>query len=421
MVGLPVEGPRNPAASHNSHNNSDGGYLRNAHSQLRSRTHARRSGQLFSSCYSAEMTEHVVVLGAPVRRPRARNWVIRIGSRQGSHHAHRQERCVHVRLFQARHHVRSTSSPPRYGTPIDEITKPGVEFRQETITSIHAERRRVSWTDVATYDADILVVALGADYDVAAYAGTARRRVRVLFAHRCRSVPATHWPVSGVAPPSSACSARSSSVLGRRTRPHCSSTTISCPAWIAVNSSTIHLVSPMPMPIPISKKNLGGDRDDSQGTRHRISGPQRGWPGSMPSITSHISTMGASCPMTYSWGSRSTAPLPSSSLPILPKTDGSPVDPATFATKFPGVFAVGDVTSAPVPRAGGIAEGEAATVAKVLISQLTGGSVPPPYDGASGCYVELGDDLGGAHRRRFSLLRHTGREVQRTHCCAGRR
>ena len=54
-----------------------------------------------------------------------------------------------------------------------------------------------------------------------------------------------------------------------------------------------------------------------------------------------------------------------------------PVDPATFATKFPGVFAVGDVTSAPVPRAGGIAEGEAATVADVLIAQLTGGRPGP--------------------------------------------
>ena len=58
-----------------------------------------------------------------------------------------------------------------------------------------------------------------------------------------------------------------------------------------------------------------------------------------------------------------------------------PVDPATFATKFPSVFAVGDVTSAPVPRAGGIAEGEAATVAKVLISQLTDGSSRPRTTG----------------------------------------
>jgi sulfide:quinone oxidoreductase len=71
------------------------------------------------------------------------------------------------------------------------------------------------------------------------------------------------------------------------------------------------------------------------------------------------------------------------------------VDPATFATKFPGVFAVGDVTSAPVPRAGGIAEGEAATVAEVLIAQLTGGPEAAPYDGASACYVGLGDDLVG--------------------------
>ena len=72
-----------------------------------------------------------------------------------------------------------------------------------------------------------------------------------------------------------------------------------------------------------------------------------------------------------------------------------PVDPATFATRFPNVYAVGDVTSAPVPHAGGIAEGEAATVAKVLIAKLTDDSDPLPYDGAAGCYVELGDDLVG--------------------------
>src|SRR4051812_47716249 len=47
--------------------------------------------------------------------------------------------------------------------PYAEIDKPGVEFRQETVRSIDPERRRVV-TDRATYDADILVVALGADY-----------------------------------------------------------------------------------------------------------------------------------------------------------------------------------------------------------------------------------------------------------------
>ena len=31
----------------------------------------------------------------------------------------------------------------------------------------------------------------------------------------------------------------------------------------------------------------------------------------------------------------------------------------------------------------------------VLIAQLNGGPAAPPYDGASSCYVELGDDLVG--------------------------
>src|ERR1700737_217621 len=37
-----------------------------------------------------------------------------------------------------------------------DIAKPGVEFRQETVTSIDPRRRRVV-TDASTYDADILV------------------------------------------------------------------------------------------------------------------------------------------------------------------------------------------------------------------------------------------------------------------------
>jgi sulfide:quinone oxidoreductase len=50
------------------------------------------------------------------------------------------------------------------------IVKPGVRFRQETITSIDPETRRVT-TDNGTYEADVLVVALGADYDLAATPG----------------------------------------------------------------------------------------------------------------------------------------------------------------------------------------------------------------------------------------------------------
>ena len=48
-----------------------------------------------------------------------------------------------------------------------DISKVGVEFRQERVESIDPERRRVT-TDSGSYDADVLAVALGADYDFAA-------------------------------------------------------------------------------------------------------------------------------------------------------------------------------------------------------------------------------------------------------------
>jgi sulfide:quinone oxidoreductase len=44
------------------------------------------------------------------------------------------------------------------------IAKPGVQFRQEVITAIAPETRRVT-TDKGAYEADVLVIALGADYD----------------------------------------------------------------------------------------------------------------------------------------------------------------------------------------------------------------------------------------------------------------
>src|SRR5205807_8182368 len=48
--------------------------------------------------------------------------------------------------------------------------KDGVEFRQETVVGIDPIARRVA-TDLGTYDADFLVVAMGADYDIAATPG----------------------------------------------------------------------------------------------------------------------------------------------------------------------------------------------------------------------------------------------------------
>ena len=51
-----------------------------------------------------------------------------------------------------------------------DIAKDGVEFRQETVTDVDPTARRVT-TDVGSYDADFIAVAMGADYDMAATPG----------------------------------------------------------------------------------------------------------------------------------------------------------------------------------------------------------------------------------------------------------
>ena len=49
--------------------------------------------------------------------------------------------------------------------PYSDIAKPGVRMLRETVTAIDPEARRVT-TDAGVHDADVLVVALGADYDI---------------------------------------------------------------------------------------------------------------------------------------------------------------------------------------------------------------------------------------------------------------
>ena len=272
-----------------------------------------------------------------------------------------------------------------------DVVKPNVEFRQETVTTIDPENRRVV-TNAGTYDADILVVALGADYVLDATPGLVEDGYEFYStdgADRARGALERFGGGAVVV-----------SVLGPLFK--CpgapNETALMVDAFLSKrglrDKSTIHLVTPMPMPIPISKKTSDAIIKilEDHGIEY--------WPQSKVTHldpTTHVAHLadGRSLPYDLFLG------IPVHCAPevvvnsALAEDGWIPVDPATFATKFPGVFAVGDVTSAPVPRAGGIAEGEAATVADVLIAQLTGGPEAAPYDGASACYVELGDDLVG--------------------------
>jgi sulfide:quinone oxidoreductase len=72
-----------------------------------------------------------------------------------------------------------------------------------------------------------------------------------------------------------------------------------------------------------------------------------------------------------------------------------PVNPQTLQTRFAGVYAVGDVATIGVPKAGVFAEGAARVVAASLIAGARGGEQPAPYDGRGSCYIEFGDGRVG--------------------------
>ncbi|HEX19462.1 MAG TPA: hypothetical protein ENG78_01355 [Acidiferrobacteraceae bacterium] len=77
------------------------------------------------------------------------------------------------------------------------------------------------------------------------------------------------------------------------------------------------------------------------------------------------------------------------------------VDKQTLETRFPGVYAIGDVNGIPLaigkplPKAGVIAHGEAEVVAHNLVHEITGKGKPREFDGNGECFIETGDGKAG--------------------------
>ena len=75
-----------------------------------------------------------------------------------------------------------------------------------------------------------------------------------------------------------------------------------------------------------------------------------------------------------------------------------PVDRGTLETKFPGVYAIGDVTGImltsigkPLPKAGVFAHNQAEVVAHNIVRAITGKGEQQWFSGDGGCFVEIGD------------------------------
>jgi len=268
--------------------------------------------------------------------------------------------------------------------PYDSFTKPGVRFLRETVTAIDAAARRVT-TDVGEHEGDVLVVALGADYDLAATPGVEGHEFySVRGAERLWETLATFTEghaVVGVcgAPfkcppaPSEAALLLNDHLTDRGVRDDCE----------------ISLVMPFPTPVPPSP-DTSEALLEAFGAVGIVFVPER-------RVVRHDA---ARRTVTLDDGSELDCDLllgvPLHRAPGVVLASGLaengyiPVDSATLETRFPDVYAIGDVATVGVPKAGVFSEGEARVVARSIAARRRGTEHPSAYDGRGSCYIEFG-------------------------------
>jgi sulfide:quinone oxidoreductase len=271
------------------------------------------------------------------------------------------------------------------------LAKPGVEFRQELVTSIDPVSRRVV-TDKGAYNADVLVVALGADYDFGATPGFAEgghEFYSVAGALRLREVlPAVtsgnvvvavlSEPFKCPPAPCEAAMLLDEYFSGRGVR----------------RNINISVISPWGIPIPASGPASTAILDRFR-ERNITFVPNQGVTTVDPAAKTARLRDGTTMPYDLLLG------VPVHRVPDVVHASGLavngwiPVDKANLSTRFPDVYAVGDVTSAPVPKAGIFAESAARAVAEHLIVRLRNEGSATPYDGAGSCFIEFGDHKVG--------------------------
>lgn len=93
--------------------------------------------------------------------------------------------------------------------------------------------------------------------------------------------------------------------------------------------------------------------------------------------------------------------------PLLGDAGWISVDRHTLATRFPGVFALGDVTTIPLamgkplPKAGVFAHGQAEVVAKNIAAEIAGQPAGERFDGHGECFIEVGHGKAGFGEGNF--------------------
>jgi sulfide:quinone oxidoreductase len=278
-----------------------------------------------------------------------------------------------------------------------DIAKEGVEFRREVVTAIDPGKRHVK-TDEGSYDADVLVVALGAEYDFAAtpgfteggfeyysLAGAERMRDalaqfdsgRILIAvlgHPFKCPPA---PFEGAF-------LLHERFVERGIR----------------DAVEIHMTFPMAAPVPVTPEvsQMFARALDERGISYA---PKQLVASVEPRDKAARLASGESVPYDLFVG------IPVHLAPEVVASAGLavdgwvPVDRTNLKTRYPDVYALGDVAGLPMAKAGVFAEAAARVVADDIAARLRGTEPPPPFEGVGNCYVEFGGGAVGKVEANF--------------------
>jgi sulfide:quinone oxidoreductase len=276
--------------------------------------------------------------------------------------------------------------PAAVRIPYSDLAKPSVEFRQERITAIDPASRHVT-TDGGSYDADILVVALGADYDIGATPGFAeggQEYYSIAGAERMRdALPAFTGGTIAIG------------VLGQPFK---------CPPAPFEGAFLLHdqlvrrgirdeteirVIAPMSAPVPVTQEVSQQFLAELTARGIEYVGQNRVVELD-PSANDAVLESGERVPYDLFVG------IPIHRAPTVVLESGLAengwvaVDRDNLMTPFPGVYAVGDVVAIPMAKAGVFAENAAGVVADNIIARHRGETTERRYEGEGNCYLEFG-------------------------------
>jgi sulfide:quinone oxidoreductase len=280
------------------------------------------------------------------------------------------------------------AGPEAVRIPYAGFMKPGVRFLSETVTAIDPEARRVT-TDADEHEADVLVVALGADFDLDAtpglvesegggefYSVAGAERMRDVLPNFTRGralVGVCGAPFKCPPAPSEAALLLHDYLDARGVRDDCE----------------ISVAMPFETPVPpspdASSALLGAFAE--RGIEF-VGGSKV----ASLDVSRQVAVLESGVELAYDL----FLGVPKHRAPDVVLASGMaedgyvPVDSRTLETRFPGVYAVGDVATIGVPKAGVFSERAARVVASAIAARRTGGPPPKPFDGRGSCYVEFG-------------------------------